>query len=199
MYIRQDPTKLSLAVQSKWCVQSCTRISLMRPEWISSRTQSIASALFSGRTPWARGHPEFWTDTEDHEWKLTYSYHVRQFLEIDASNGHSQAQSTANSDNILGQLGHVIWNTFIRIDWPWTPVNEQVLSILLSFLLVEKLTKTAHHLPTNVQTERYNCTIAAIMSHFELEQQRDWDTYVQSLSTLTKRRPLVRQEPHRSV
>lgn len=36
-------------------------------------------------------------------------------------------QFDANCDNILGQLGYAIWDTFIRIGQQWTPISKQVL------------------------------------------------------------------------
>lgn len=64
----------------------------------------------------------FRTLIEDREWKWTCRCYNELDFEIETVDPHNQNELDANNENILGQLGCTLSDTFIRTDRPWTSI-----------------------------------------------------------------------------
>lgn len=131
-YIQHDLTKYFLTEHRRRCVRTCTRMSLMRQEQSWNDAQAERSALPNCRTSWVCGQ---WCQIS------TCHHNNRRLLDISTSDSYRQDQPEENSDNALEQLGHALLNTFIRTDWRWAPVWEQIIYNSTPFSWNEE----AHH------------------------------------------------------
>lgn len=181
--IEQDATKFSLATHCKWCVQTCTKMSLICPSGISNNAKWKASALPSSRAPFVLSHWSFRTATEDHQWKSTCRFYNRNVPKNDTSDPHIQNQGDVNCDNVPEQLHQAIWNNFICIARQWSPFCEQALYNLLSF----HRDKEAHQNSLTPADKWAGWTLPQIIVaycviKYAFQRQETWDTHVQPLA-----------------